>query len=136
MEACIWECDIFLVSKVVKHQFPNHFLSLSVITHCWKNLSIDFITCFPILTNWKRDSYDAIFVIVEHLTKMVYYMLLKITINVADLAEIIINIVVRHYGFLESIISNKSLLFILKLCLYYAIFLALSKIFLLYFIYI
>ena len=45
----------------------------------------------------------------------------KVIINILDFAKIIINIVIRHYSFLDSIIINKSLLFISKflLLLYY-----------------
>ena len=44
----------------------------------------------PILTNWKRDSYDSILVIVDRLTKMIHYKLVKVTINALDLAGTII----------------------------------------------
>lgn len=45
---------------------------------------------------------------------MVYYKPIKVTINVAGLAKIIINIVVRHHGLLKSIINDKNSIFILK----------------------
>ena len=47
----------------------------------------------PVLTDWKRDSYDSIFVIVNRLTKMVHYKLVKVTIDDSGLAEVIINVV-------------------------------------------
>ena len=59
-----------------------------------------------ILTDWKRDNYDSIFVIVDRLTKMIHYKLVKVTINALGLARIIINIVVRHHGLPDSIITN------------------------------
>ena len=37
---------------------------------------------------------------------MVYYKLAKIIINASGFAEVIINIVVRHYGLLDLIITN------------------------------
>lgn len=39
---------------------------------------------------------------------MIYYKLVKTIINLAGLAKVIINIVVRHYNYLDSIISNKA----------------------------
>lgn len=42
----------------------------------------------------------------EHLIKMVYYKLIKTTINVASLVEIIIDIKVRYHGLSMSIINN------------------------------
>lgn len=52
---------------------------------------------------------------------MVYYKPVKVTIDIAGLAEIILNIVVRHHTFLDLIVTNKGLLFTLKLwsLLYY-----------------
>ena len=67
---------------------------------------MDFVTGLPILTNWKRDNYDLIFIIVNRLTKMVHYKLVKVTINAPGLAKVIINVVVRHHGFLDLIITN------------------------------
>ena len=45
---------------------------------------------------------------------MVHYQLVKITIDAPALAEVILDEVVHHYGFLDSIFTNKSLLFISK----------------------
>ena len=59
-----------------------------------------------ILMNWKKDSYDSILVIVNGLTKIVYYKLVKVIINTLDFAEIIINVVVKHYGLPNLIITN------------------------------
>ena len=45
---------------------------------------------------------------------MVYYKLIKITIDVSDFVEVIINIVVRYHGLLNFIITNLGSLFISK----------------------
>ena len=45
---------------------------------------------------------------------MVYYEPVKVTIDAPDLAEVIINIVVRHHDLLDSIVINRGLLFTLK----------------------
>ena len=60
----------------------------------------------PILTDWKGDSYDLILVIVDWLTKMVYYKLVKVIINASGLVEIIINLVVRRHGLPNMILTN------------------------------
>ena len=60
----------------------------------------------PILINEKRDSYNLIFVIVDWLTKIIHYKLVKVIINALGLAEVIINMVVRYYGLLNSIVTN------------------------------
>lgn len=63
---------------------------------------------------WKEDSYDIILIIVACFIKIVDYELIKIYINRASLEEIIINVVIRYYSLSKLIISNQSLLFILK----------------------
>ena len=75
---------------------------------------MDFITGLPILIDWKRDIYNPILVIIDWLTKMFYYKPVKIMFDAYVLAKVIINVVVRDYGFLDSIVTNKSLLFISK----------------------
>ena len=46
--------------------------------------------------------------------KMVHYEPVKVTINVPGLAEVIINVVVRHYGFSNSIVTDRGSLFTSK----------------------
>ena len=75
---------------------------------------MDFVMGLPISTDWKGDSYDSILVIVDWLTKMVHYKPVKVTINAPSLAEVIIDMVVRHHGLSNSIVTDWGLLFILK----------------------
>ena len=67
---------------------------------------MDSVTSLSISTNWKGDSYSSILVIINRLTKMVYYKLIKVTINILGLAKIIINVVVRHSGLLDWIVTD------------------------------
>ena len=107
-------CDVCLASKAVRHKPYGDLQSLPVPTHRWKDLSMDFVTGLPILTDWKGDSYDSILVIVDRLTKMVYCGPVKVTIDALSLAEVIINVVMRPHGLPDSIVSDRGLLFILK----------------------
>ena len=75
---------------------------------------MDFVIGLQILTDWKKNNYDSIFVIVDWLIKIVYYKLVKVIINTLRLAKNIIYIVVRHYSFPNSIVPNLGLLFISK----------------------
>ena len=75
---------------------------------------MDFVTGLTISTNWKGDSYDSILVIVDRLTKMVYYEPVKVTIDALGLAEVILDVVVRHHGLPDSIVSDRGSLFTSK----------------------
>ena len=76
---------------------------------------MDFLTGLLILTNWRGESYNFILVIVDRLTKMIYYKPVKVTINAPKLAKVILNMIIQHHSLLNSIVSNKSLLFTSKL---------------------
>ena len=75
---------------------------------------MDFVIELPILANWKGDSYDLILVIIDWLTKMVYYEPVKVTIDVPWLAEVILDVVVWHHGLPDSIVTERGSLFTSK----------------------
>lgn len=55
---------------------------------------MNFVTGLFISTNRKRDNYNSIFVIINWLTKIVYYQPVNVTINVPGQAKVDIDIVV------------------------------------------
>ena len=107
-------CNVCLASKAVWHKPYGDLQSLPIPIHRLKDLFMDFVTGLPILTDWKRDSYDSILVIVNRLMKIVYYKPVKITIDALSLAEVIIDVVIRHYGLPDLIVTDRGLLFTLK----------------------
>ena len=106
--------DVCLTLKAIWHKPYGDLQSLPVPIHRWKNLSIDFVTGLLILMDWKGDSYNSIFVIVDWLTKMVFYKPVKVTIDAPSLTKVIINVVVRHHSLPDSIVTDRGLLFTLK----------------------
>ena len=108
VKAYVRGCNICLASKEVYHKSYRNFQFLPISTHCWKDFSIYFVIGFSLLVDWKSNSYNKILVIVNYLTKIVYYIIVMITIDVSGLMEVIINIVMRYYRLLKSIISNYS----------------------------
>ena len=75
---------------------------------------MDFVTGLPLFADWRGNNYNLILVIINRLTKMVHYEPVKVTINAPELAEIIINVVVRHHGLPDSIISDRGAIFTFK----------------------
>ena len=51
---------------------------------------------------------------VDQLKKMVYYKPVKITLNAPGLAEVIIDVVIRHHGLPNIIVTNRGSLFTSK----------------------
>ncbi len=106
VETYVKGCDVCLAAKAVHHKPYGDLQSLPILTHQWKDLSMDFVTGLSISTNWKGDSYDSILVIVDRLTKMVLYVPVKVTIDEPGLAKVIIDVVVCHHGVPESIVTD------------------------------
>ena len=106
IEAYVKGCDVCIASKTVRHKSYGDLQSLPVLTHRWKDLSMDFVTGLPVSTNWKGRTYDSILIIVDWLTKMVHYEPVKPIIDAPGLAEVIIDVVVRHLGLPNLIVSN------------------------------
>ena len=75
--------------------------------HRWKNLSINFDTGLLVSTNCKSETYDSILVIIDWLIKMVHDELVKVIINVLELADVIMDIIVQHHNLFDSIINNR-----------------------------
>ena len=81
----------------------------------------------PILTDWKRNRYNSILVIIDWLTMMVHYKPVKVTIDALSLAEVIINIVVRYYGLSDSIHTDRRSFFTSKFWLSLCYFLGIKQ---------
>ncbi len=114
VEAYIKDCDNCLASKIVYHKSYRELQSLFVPTHWQKNLSIDFIIGLSISADWKSDSYNSILVIVDQPTKIIHYLPVKVTIDIPALAEVIIDVILLHYGVPELIVTDQGQLFTLK----------------------
>lgn len=93
--------------KAVYHKPYRELSSLPIPTHWEKDFSIDFITSLPISTNWKKKTDDSILIIINRLIKMIHYKPVMITINTSSLAELMIEVVMRHHGFLNSILRDR-----------------------------
>ena len=75
---------------------------------------MEFMTGLPLSVNWKGDNYDSILVIVDCLTKMMHYKPIQVIINALRLAEVILDVVIRHYGLPDFIIGDCGAIFISK----------------------
>ena len=98
--------DICITSKAVRYKPYGNLQSLPLPIHCWKDLSIDFVTGLLVSTNWKGETYESILVIVDRRTKMVHYKPVKVIIDAHGLVNVIIDVIVLYRGLSDSIISD------------------------------
>ena len=73
---------------------------------------MDFITELPSSTLGGR-TYDSILVVVDRLLKISHYIPVKGTLDALGLVEVFYCKIVRLYGLLRSIVSNRGVLFTL-----------------------
>ena len=66
-------------------------------------MTIDFIVGLPVTT----DGYDSIRVVVDHLTKLVYFLSVKTGYNARDYARLFLKEIVRLYNVPVVIISDR-----------------------------
>ena len=88
----------------VEHQRPAGPLqSLQISKWKWEMITMNFVLGFP----KERKGNDAIWVIVDRLTKSILFLPIKMTDSVDKLAKVYINEVVRFHGILVSIVSYR-----------------------------
>jgi len=68
----------------------------------WDSISTDFITALP-MSNGK----DALWVIIDRLTKMGHFVACQGTMNPEDLADLFLRQVIRPHGLPSSIVSDR-----------------------------
>ena len=88
---------------------------------------MDFVISLSVSANWNDDNYNSILVIVDRLTKMVYYVSVNVTINASSLAKLIIDVVVHHHEVLKSIVMDQGSFFTSKFWFLLCYFLGIKK---------
>jgi hypothetical protein len=99
----IAKCDVCSRVKA-EHQKPAGLLQpLKVPDWKWDQIGMDFITGLP----RTKSGYDSIWVIVDRLTKVAHFILVKTTYTSARLADIYMKRIVSLHGVPKSIVSDR-----------------------------
>ena len=69
----------------------------------WETISMDFITGLPLTSQ----RHNAILVVVDKLTKSAHLIPVRDTYDVADVARVFINEIIRFHGVPKKIISDR-----------------------------
>jgi transposase InsO family protein len=100
-------CDIYNKVKA-KHQKPAGLLQqLPVPQWKWDDICMDFIVGLPKSIRF----HDAIWVIVDILTKVAHFIPVKTTFNANQLAQLYMSRIVSLHGVPKSITSDRGSLF-------------------------
>jgi len=85
-------------------------MSNSILEKLWMHISADFITKLPLV-----QGYDSILVVVDRLTKMVYFIPTTEKISAEELARLFRDNMWKLHGLPESIISDRKPQFMAEL---------------------
>ena len=97
------ECDVCQRVKA-EHLKPAGTLQpLPIPSWKWENISMDFITGLPRTLH----GYNAIWVIVDRLTKSAHFLSVKANYSVEKYAELYITKIVCLHGVPKSIVSDR-----------------------------
>ncbi|GKB01502.1 putative reverse transcriptase domain-containing protein, partial [Tanacetum coccineum] len=92
------------VKVKAEHQRPSGLLQKPKIPEWkWDKITIDLITKLP----RSRSGHDAIWVIVDSLTKSAYFLAIREDFSTEKLARLYIDVIVERHGVSESIISDQ-----------------------------
>ena len=69
----------------------------------WEHITMDFVVGMP----WTQNHHDAIWVVVDPLTKSAHFLSLKTTYSAEQLAKLYIKEIVRLHGVPISIVSDR-----------------------------
>lgn len=108
-------CDTCQRGKSGRHLPYGKLQPLPVPTRPWMLIAFDHITKLPPLrepvTGMK---YDSIFVIIDRLMKMAYFILYKEASTAEELAYVFMRFISANHGLLGDIISDRGTTFIFK----------------------
>ena len=112
-----WVAEYISGCEACQRNKPSNRLSqgmpqpLGIPEAPWQQWTIDFIVKLPRTTT----GYDTILVVVDKLTKMVVYIPMIEASSAAEVAVLLLQNVVRHHGYPESIVSDRDVRFTSKL---------------------
>ena len=88
----------------VEHQRPSGLLQpLPIPERKWENITMDFVCGLP----RSPKNHDAIWVVVDRLTKSAHFIPIRMNYSLDKLAELYINEIVRLHGVPASIVSDR-----------------------------
>lgn len=93
----------------IEHQRPGGELQpLDIPVWKWEHVTMDFVTCLP--RTQKKN--DAVWVIVDRLTKSAHFLPMRMTMPMPQLAQLYLSEIVRLHGVPVSIVSDRDTRFL------------------------
>jgi len=100
-------CYICRRTKSFRVGHQGHLQPLPVPQRAWLDVSMDFVVGLP-----ESEGFDAIWVVVDRLTKMRHYVPCHSTDSSEELARLFVKYIARYHGLPETIVSDRGPQFI------------------------
>ncbi|GJS91637.1 ty3-gypsy retrotransposon protein [Tanacetum coccineum] len=107
IEEFIKKCLVCQQTKYSTQASGGLLQPLPIPTAVWEDVSMDFITGMPV---FKR--LTVILVVVDIFTKYSHFGTLPTCFNASKVAELFMDMVVKHHGFPKTIVSNRDPIFV------------------------
>ena len=101
------ECDVCRRIKAEHQRSTGTLIPLPIPEWKWEKFSMDFITGFP----KTQKGNDAIFVVIDRLSKVAHFLSIPESITASQLADLYVSRVVSLHGVPLEINSNRGSLF-------------------------
>jgi hypothetical protein len=103
-------CDTCRRVKAIHMKNAGPLQSLPIPTWKWEDISMDFNVGLPRTTK----GYDSIWVIIDRLTKITHFLLVKVKYQVIAYAELYIARILSLHGVPKTIVSDRGPQFVSK----------------------
>jgi hypothetical protein len=109
--ACyVVKCDTCRRVKAIHMKTTGPLQSLPIPTWKWEDISVDFIVGLPRTTK----GFDSIWVIIDRITKIAYFLPVKVKYPVITYAKLYIARILSLHGIPETIVSDRGPQFVSK----------------------
>ncbi|GKB44630.1 ty3-gypsy retrotransposon protein [Tanacetum coccineum] len=107
IEEFIKKCLVCQQTKYSTQASGGLLQPLPIPTVVWEDVSMDFITGMPVFKG-----LTVILVVVDRFTKYAHFGTLPTSFNASKVAELFMDMVVKHHGFPKTIVSDRDPIFV------------------------
>ena len=102
VQAYVKSCLVYQMDKTERKKATGLLQPLPIPERPWENISMDFITGFP-----KVRDFKSVFVVVDRFSKYVVFIPAPDVCPVEKAAKLFFNNVVKHFGLPRDIVSDR-----------------------------
>ena len=102
VQAYVKSCLICQMDKTERKKAVGLLQPLPILERPWENISMDFITGFP-----KVRDFKSVFVVVDRFSKYVVFIPAPHACPVEEAAKLFFSNVVKHFGLPKNIVSDR-----------------------------